>query len=238
MRICFILFTFLFIVNIALTQERKPSKVIQTTEKKWSVDEFPEPNETLISFYDEKGNVVKSEEYILDSLVIINLATFDSLNKETSYTRLKADSSVISSVRWIYKPKGKRKTKILIVDENNEIFSKEFEVRNELNQVVLYKINYVQEKLKSVIHYEYDSLGREISYKSYDGKRLDFFIIHEYNAQGFSAIERMGLVPYGDDNLVYNFEYPKVDEHGSWTERLQFVEEELSEKTTRIISYY
>lgn len=234
----FILVGFLFLTTYAFSQGRKPSKIIETTEKYWSVEESPEPSETLISYYDEKGNVVKSDEYIADSLVIINLATFDSLNKETSYTRLRADSSLISSVRWVYFPKGKGKTKILIYDENDEIFSKELEVRNKLNQVVLYKINYVQEKMKSVIHHEYDSLGREISYKSYDVKRLDFFIIHEYNAQGFSAVERMGMVPYGDDNLVYKYEYPNIDEHGSWTERLQFVEEELSEKTTRIISYY
>jgi hypothetical protein len=237
--------TFLFIglgsfFTLVFSQEKDMVKLIERTEKFWSVDwsdeEGSEPPETNITYFNEVGLDTLSLIYSGDSLAQMTRTEYDSFDREKKFTRLTGEGQLISSVDFHYKQK-KNKTHILITDETGDVFSKEIEIRDAQGKVIEHRINYVQEKIRSVNKYEYDEQGREIGYFSYDGKRLDFFITQEYNEQGFVSMERMGVEPNGEDNLVSKFVYTKLDERGNWLEREEWQNDELIERTTREIFY-
>lgn len=227
---------FSFSNQLVFGQEKAIRKSIEITRQIFLDDDIQMAAITKVRLFDQNGNATLMEEYVHDSLVEIHKASYNSANRMTDFTRLDGNHEIRSSVHSEYKQKGKNKTLITIWDETGAIFSKEEEITNELGQIVLHKINYVKEKLKSVDKYQYDEKGREISYECFDGKQLDFFITNIYNDADLVIETRMG-VEYNDANLIYTYEYEGFDERNNWTIKKTFLRGELDETCERQLFY-
>lgn len=234
-----LLFLSLLFVNKSNCQTVSIKKVIETI-----VDDESEPVERVIRYFDENGNDTLTEEFEVDSLVLITKTKYDEMGRVSRFSRFSGNGSELSDVSFKYLKKGKRKTLILISEKDGDLFSKELEIVNEKGQVIEYRINYVQEKIKSINHHRYDDEGREIAYESYDGKRLDFFVLKEYTdlykdqtKQDIVISERIGLDPMGDDNLVYQYTYESFDANGNWQIRKTYTDRILIETLTKEIFY-
>lgn len=239
-----IIFLYFLFANALFGQTIAPKKIIETTQKELAFQEEYQSSEKIIKFLDNHGRDTLTAEFLKDDMVISTKTTYDDLGRQTSFSRYDGKEVKLSHVSFKYIKRGKRKTLILITDQNGDLFSKELEIVNEKGLVIEHRINYVQQNLKSINRYRYDDKDREVAYESFDGKRLDFFLYKQYHEfyrdytdQDLIISERLGVDPMGEDNLVYHYLYAAFDEHGNWTVRETHIDGELSVTTTRELIY-